>query len=750
MLPPGAAPPTTPHYVELMNTPVASSPPSTPHQRLLDESDDQHVQFASYPERTSQVTLKNIAPAKTWTPLPLRPYVYLPYALFLILLAVALEVAFHTSQKNSGFKVHGNADALGRQSGVWHYVYTLPPVAFAMFVVGMWAWTDIEIKKLQPYVDLVQGDSPPHRSLLLDYTRHHTLLVWWPALSNKHYTVLLASLLAIVSLAFQPLAAALLDVRDIYWSLPVMTTAPNTLLSLAPGLSAPSDSGIPDTNSPLGDMTAFLSASGFAAASALYPDLPNPPFVTIDPVSNDGWTVMDVAFPKSLPRNGTTVAMNVTALRTSPNCRRVPVSMTQLADGNWTNVVKDEATNCGLTWNVNHTGPNLFGADVGLCGNETILAPTEFNSAGKWETNPVFFWFFTYAPPARASATVCKPTIELFDVTATLSLVPNSNVEADVQSSLTKVVIRNSFDATRSPAYTQFAGNLSASGVNSSTNSIAAFNGLGWDQAFTSNATAIHDRLDGPRLVMPAAIWQVATMGGGSAGVEGAFGSDRFVELSNRVYTSYLSLLAKSLYFVPYRQGQAQDESVDLFVTTTVKRLFLSPFSTHILTVLLIILALLSLFIHLSHTHNRRNLRLRHLPGTIASAVSIGGQTSDLLSEKEAGRGRGMTDEELKDALRYKRFRIDPSTMKIVMEGEEGFLSATSPSYRQGEFKWIPETVERIKRGSRRVSGFYGGKRESRVIDIYGSPGSSSPRSARTPRTPRSAGSGLVPRSGEA
>ncbi|KAL0070623.1 hypothetical protein AAF712_002465 [Marasmius tenuissimus] len=371
MLPPGAAPPATPRSAEPVKPdPVPPSPPATPRQRLLDESDDQHVQFASYPEKTSQVTLKNIAPAKTWTPLPLRPYVYLPYVLFLILLAVALEVAFHFSQKNSGFKVHGNANALGKQSGVWHYIYTLPPVALAMFVVGMWAWTDIEIKKLQPYVDLVQGDSPPHRSLLLDYTRHHTLLVWWPALTNKHYTVFLASLLAIISLAFQPLAAALLDVRDIWWSLPIMTTTPNALLGLAPGLIAAN--GALDTNSPIGDMTAFLSASGFAAASALYSDIPQPPFVTMDPVSGDGWTVMDIALPKSLPRNGTTVAMNVTALRTSANCRSVDVNKTPQGVGNWINTITDEATNCGLTWNVTRTGPNLFGASVPLCANATI------------------------------------------------------------------------------------------------------------------------------------------------------------------------------------------------------------------------------------------------------------------------------------------------------------------------------------------------------------------------------------------
>ena len=40
-----------------------------------------------------------------------------------------------------------------------------------MMIVAMVARTDIEIKKMQPYIDLVEGDSPPQMSLLLDYTR---------------------------------------------------------------------------------------------------------------------------------------------------------------------------------------------------------------------------------------------------------------------------------------------------------------------------------------------------------------------------------------------------------------------------------------------------------------------------------------------------------------------------------------------------------------------------------------------------
>ena len=93
---------------------------------------------------------------------------------------------------------------------------------------------------LQPYVDLVHGDSTPERSLLLDYTRtkciitlrHDSLqvltgfssnfIVWTNAASNKHYLVALASLMVLLSFAFQPLAAALLVVKDTYWQEPGM------------------------------------------------------------------------------------------------------------------------------------------------------------------------------------------------------------------------------------------------------------------------------------------------------------------------------------------------------------------------------------------------------------------------------------------------------------------------------------------------------------------------------------------------
>lgn len=109
-----------------------------------------------------------------------------------------------------------------------------------MFIVAMLTWVDIEIKKMQPYIDLLYGDSPPQKSLLLDYTRtkyvwmqvllrfwsrvnvwtRSNFVVWISAFWNRHYMVAIATLLALFSLVFQPLAAALFTVRDTWWTHP--------------------------------------------------------------------------------------------------------------------------------------------------------------------------------------------------------------------------------------------------------------------------------------------------------------------------------------------------------------------------------------------------------------------------------------------------------------------------------------------------------------------------------------------------
>jgi hypothetical protein len=93
------------------------------------------------------------------------------------------------------------------------------------------------------------------------------------------------------------------------------------------------------------------------------------------------------------------------------------------------------------------------------------------------------------------------------------------------------------------------------------------------------------------------------------------------------------------------------------------------------------VLAFCATIIHVFHRAERRNLRLRHEPGTIASAVSIGAQTG--IGNLLAGR---QDEKEMSHVMRDKRFRIDPQSMKIIMEGEEGYEYAASPMNRRSIF----------------------------------------------------------------
>ena len=102
-----------------------------------------------------------------------------------------------------------------------------------------------------------------------------------------------------------------------------------------------------------------------------------------------------------------------------------------------------------------------------------------------------------------------------------------------------------------------------------------------------------------------------------------------------------------------------------------------SPVATHLLAVAMFVLAIFGTILHLWHRQERQVLTLATAPGTIASAVAIGGQTG--VGNVLAGRRR---PEDLQEALRDKRFRIDTKTNKIVMEGEAGYEDATSPVER--------------------------------------------------------------------
>ncbi|TFK67568.1 hypothetical protein BDN72DRAFT_90461 [Pluteus cervinus] len=551
-----------------------------------------------------------------WIPYPLRAWFWIPFVLLLALGAIALEVALKLTKKNNGWPTGDGFE----QAGILHYVYTLPPVAIAAFIVAMWTWTDIEIKKLQPYVDLVHGDSPPHRSLLLDYTRSNNFLVWTTATSNKHYLVAIASLMVVLSLSFQPLAAALLVVRDTYWQEPDVIM--NSLAAV--GLNQ---------NLQFTDLTSFLTAAGFAAASVLY-RLDTPPFIL------GQYTVAPFELPQNIAENGTIFA-NTTALKSDAGCTAISVNMTELEDGSdgWVNSMNYNG--CSLSWQVDKNATTLFGTDTPNCVNPV---PPQFS--------PVVFWFFTYAPSAKASATICYPTFTLWDV----------NVNVDLATgNLTKVRELRPF--TSNSNFSMFSGNVTGPPLNG-----RAYNGIQFN--LTNPDRFVLAREDATQLQMPAAVYQAAVQS--PEGLIASFDAGRFVDLSNKVYSMYMTLIAREVYFLPTTQPMT------LQVTTIQKRLWLGDTAVHLLATGMLLLSFFATIVQVYHRDDRRNLRLKHEPGTIAGAVSIGGQTG--MGELLAGRQRAK---DMNEALHDKKFRIDPRTMKIVMEGENGYEYAASPGDRR-------------------------------------------------------------------
>ncbi|KAJ3739563.1 hypothetical protein DFH05DRAFT_1560326 [Lentinula detonsa] len=589
------------------------TPPATPSQRLLDA--ESQPQYARYTPSEKSENVMVPEDKESWVPYPLRPWFWIPFFVLLVLLAIGLEIALHFSNKNNGWTANGDA---GDDVSLWHYVYTLPPSFAAMILVGLWAWTDIEIKKMQPYVDLVHGDSPPHRSLLLDYTRSNNFIVWTHAARNKHYLVALTTLMVLLTLSFQPLAGALLIVRNTWWQMPDINIHNTAHLGL-------------NQNSNFLDLTSFLTAAGFASSSSLY-ELPDPPFIS------GPYTVASFELPGGIETNGTVLFVNTTALKSNPGCQAADVTMTSLANGSWNNSVSVQG--CSLSWVVNDTAEVVFGVNATNCSADTP------------QFSPVVFWFFSYSPSAQASATVCFPTFELFDVEINYDLAAQN---------VTQVTELGPF--TSSSNFSSASGNITGSPLNGRAYNGIEFNLTNPDQFVLARQAAI-------QLQMAAAVLQKAEQS--SAGLQGSFTSNSFVPYSSEIYTTYLTLLAQTVYFLP------SNELNTIQVKTIIERLFLSDVAVHLLAVAMIIVAFFGTITQLFHRYDRRQLRLRHEPGTIASAVSIGGQTG--MGALLAGR---QDQKDIDEVLSNRKFRIDPRTMKIIMEGEDGYEFASSPKDRR-------------------------------------------------------------------
>ena len=108
-----------------------------------------------------------------------------------------------------------------------------------------------------------------------------------------------------------------------------------------------------------------------------------------------------------------------------------------------------------------------------------------------------------------------------------------------------------------------------------------------------------------------------------------------------------------------------------------------SETAVHLLAAAMLVIAFFGVIIQILHRYDRRDLRLLHRPGTLASAAAITASTP--MAQLLDGRQYGA---DMNAALQGKKFRINTSTMKVVMEGEPEYYSETarSPGWRRSAF----------------------------------------------------------------
>ncbi|KAH8097012.1 hypothetical protein BXZ70DRAFT_895244 [Cristinia sonorae] len=515
---------------------------------------------------------------EAWTPIPLRLWFWIPLVLIMALGAVAFELVLYTNKRTLGWATRGR---ITTEQGVMHFLYTFPPVAISMGFSALWAWTDIEIRKLQ--------------------VSHNTLWVWFKAWRNRHCMVTSASILVILTFSFQPLSAALFSVQEVWWTEPDISVA------------------------------AFLTAAGYASANVLY-NIGDPRF------THQGWVIGEFEVPNI--SNGT-VYLNTTAVLTEPRC----VSMTLLPNNTgWQNMASFEG--CPFTWDVDLAPINLFGVgpipDSEECSHLTSI-PLQYR--------PILFWFFTYEPQPMSSISMCTPTLSLWNVEATLDLATHSLTDVKAVSPFIPSLLSTqpvSSDLSR------LAGNITGYPLNG-----RAYNGLFFDLTVNASDPYVNSRLAAIQLALPAAVFQAAVSS--EEGLTGVVPGGDFVELANRVYGMYLSLLARTVYFLDY------SKPITVRVKTIHKRLFLSDLAVHLLAVVMLILSIGGTVLQLAHRHARRRLPLAHPPGTIASALSLAGR-GDVMNVLVGTQKRA----EMKAVLEGKTFGLGyengTKTMTLVQE----------------------------------------------------------------------------------
>ena len=97
----------------------------------------------------------------------MRKRVLIPIALFTAVLAAVIEVLAQKSNREGGLSLARTADEI---PNIAEFKYEFLPTIIAVILSIAWTWVDLDVKRIQPWLELSrEGGTKAHELLLLDY-----------------------------------------------------------------------------------------------------------------------------------------------------------------------------------------------------------------------------------------------------------------------------------------------------------------------------------------------------------------------------------------------------------------------------------------------------------------------------------------------------------------------------------------------------------------------------------------------------
>jgi len=244
---------------------------------------------------------------------------------------------------------------------------------------------------------------------------------------------------------------------------------------------------------------------------------------------------------------------------------------------------------------------------------------------------PVIFYFYSFEVK-KPSLTFCQPSLSLWNVVAGVDM--------------TTGLVNNVTLVDQNVPHTNVSG-------------LPGFNGVAFDLSNADSYTQA--RAVSIKTAVPFAIYKgVMNEPGGIKTVIQQ--PDGMLNMTTLVYTRFLALAAKNVYFV------GTDELLVGSVQTSELRLWVYPLFAHVFAACLLFIAVVASLTHVFHVRARRDVFVSCDASTIAGALSMTSMSSfpRLLHA-------GMDEDDLHRALKGMRFGISPTTWQIVAQEDHGF-----------------------------------------------------------------------------